>query len=144
MVNIRDFAPSDIPALEAAIAADQFHKGEWKVEHFRIPGVPTKVVEDSHGPLAFAIYTYDNVGGYLRISCVWADTDPRRNARGLVTGVPQMALYARQQGFCGLVIETTHDKLANFLTRVLGLRRGEGNDYFLTFKETPCAAQVRQ
>lgn len=141
MVIIRDFTQEDIPALGEAIDADTFHPGEWMVDHFQIPGVPTKVVVDNHGPLAFVLYTYDDKKDFLRISCVWADTDARRNARGLLSSIPQMAEYARQHGFIGLVIETKHDKLATFLTRVFGMEP-EGDEYFLKFKETRCVAQA--
>lgn len=141
MVNIRDFTPDDIPALQKAIDADAFHAGEWKIWHFQIPGLPTKVVEDSQGPVAFVLYT--NHEQYLRVSCVWADTDPRRNARAMIKGIPLMAITAREENRIGLVIETKHDKLANFLIRVFGMRQ-TGNDYFLTFDRRPtCAAQVQ-
>jgi hypothetical protein len=140
LVNIRDFTPGDIPALTAAIDADQFHKGEWKVEHFYyryIDGLPSKVLEDKAGPVAFLLYSSgDDDQMHMRVSCVWADTDARRNARAMLQAIPMVALVAREHHFAGLVIETKHDKLAAFLTRAFGMVQ-TGNDYFLTFDRRP-------
>ena len=137
MVDIRDFTSEDIPALQKAIDADKFHTGEWKVEHFQIPGVPTKVVTDSKGPVAFVIYT--NSEGWMRVSCVWADEDVHRNARALIAAILMMVQTARDNGFSGIVIETSHPNLATFLVRVFGMECS-GNDYFLSInKETKCA-----
>lgn len=137
MIDIRDFTPEDIPDLQKAIDADKFHKGEWAVEHFQIPGVPTKVVTDSKGPVAFVLYT--NSEGRMRISCVWADDNVHRNARALATAILMMAQTARENGFSGIVVETSHPNLAAFLVRIFGMECN-GNEYFLSIdKETTCA-----
>lgn len=132
MIDIRDFTSADIPALQKAIDADKFHKGEWQVSHFQIPDVPTKVVEDSRGPVAFVIYT--NSEGWMRVSCVWADDDTRRNARALVTAIALMVQTARESGLRGLVIETSHPNLAAFLVRIFGMECN-GNEYFLSINK---------
>jgi hypothetical protein len=39
MINIRKFTPKDVPALQKAIDADQFHPNEWQVDHFTPPTI---------------------------------------------------------------------------------------------------------
>jgi hypothetical protein len=137
LVDIRDFTIEDIPALQLAIDADKFHTGEWKVEHFQIPGVPTRVVTDSKGPVAFLIYTDSD--GWMRVSCVWADDNVIRNARTLAIAMALMMQTAREGGFKGIVMETNHPNLAAFLVRIFGMECN-GNEYFLSInKETKCA-----
>jgi hypothetical protein len=120
MIVIRKFTTDDVPALQKAINADQFHPGEWQVDHFT-PPVTTNVIEDQHGPIAFVRYTKA-----LRISCVWNDaSDTGRNARAIIQGLRDAVERARASGFSEIIITTESEKLATFFERVLGMRRSQ-------------------
>ncbi len=98
MTRLREFDQADIPALEAAIAKDTYHPGEWKVRHFvPEPGdapVMVSVIEDSQGPITFVRYTKT-----LRISCVWNDAaDTSSNARAIIEKVMKMTKKASEFG----------------------------------------------
>lgn len=128
-MNIRNFFDSDIPALQSAIDADKFHKGEWKVEHFQIPDTTVRVIEDSKGPITFVLYT--NSEDFLRISCVWVDGDDApRNARAIIYGIHNALEMARDNSFKGIVIQTRHSKLAEFFTRVMKMEQ-RSDEYLL-------------
>ena len=124
MTTIRKLEDTDIPALQKAIDADTFHPGEWKVNHFT--STTTNVIEDSHGPIAFVRYTKT-----LRISCVWSDgADTSRNARAIIQGINDAVQKARASGFTEIIITTTHDKLAAFFEKILGMTKS-GDEYIL-------------
>lgn len=125
MVNIRAFTDADIPALKQAIDADQFHPGEWQVEHFT-PPMLTNVVEDQNGPIVFVRYTKT-----LRISCIWCDgADISRNARAIIQGLNDAVQKARASGFTEIIATTTHERLAVFLERVMKMTKC-GDEYVL-------------
>jgi len=125
MLEIRDFTLEDISSLEAALARDEFHPGEWRVHHFfNQPNRPvsSSVIEDDKGPIAFVRFTKT-----LRISCVWNDgADFSRNARAIIFGIKKAVDRARASGFTEIVIQTSHPKLAEFLTRVIGMNKSDG------------------
>lgn len=123
MTRLREFNEADIPALEAAIAKDTFHPGEWKVRHFvPEPGdapVNVSVIEDSQGPITFVRYTKT-----LRISCVWNDAaDTSRNARAIIFGIRDAAQKAQASGFTEIIITTESDKLATFFEKVMKMTK---------------------
>lgn len=130
MISVREFNEADIPALEAAIAKDTFHPGEWKVKHF-VPElgdapVNVSVIEDSQGPITFVRYTKT-----LRISCTWSDeNDVRRNAKAIIFGIRDAALKAQASGFTELIITTESEKLATFFEKVIGMTK-RSNEYVL-------------
>lgn len=123
---------SDLPALEAAIAADKFHlPGTWKVNDFA--GF-SEVFEDSHGPVVFVVYAKE--GNRLRISTMWtAPDETHRNGRAIIFLVRSAAERAKSAGFKELIFTTTHDKLANFCRKVLGFTSIGGNEYILPIQE---------
>jgi hypothetical protein len=119
----------DYPALQAAIDSDTFHPGEWKVTDFihtpESPKVCT-VIEDSKGPITFVRFTKT-----LRICCVWNDAlDNHRNAKAIIFGVHDAVQMARANGFTELIIQSSHDKLAAFLTKVMGMKQS-GSEFLL-------------
>lgn len=141
MVEIRKFTPVDVPALQRAIDGDKFHPGEWRVEHFyddphdpealKIPK-EVSVIEDGGDPIAFVLYTREDIAT-LRISCVWGDGDDNaRNARAIIFGLKDAVERARTSGFTAIVIETTHAKLATFFIRVMKMEQ-RGDQYYLRF-----------
>lgn len=124
-MKIRELTSDDIVALKVAIRRDEFHPGEWGVQHFfsqpKCP-VASSVIEDDQGPVAFVRFTKT-----LRISCVWNDgADHSRNARAIMFGIRQAIERARASGFSEIVIQTKHPKLAEFLTRVIGMNESGG------------------
>lgn len=136
MVHLRNFGPNDIPALQAAIDADEFHKGDensWNVNHFQIPGTLVKVIEHAEDkqPIAFVLYT-DAEDSLLRISCVWADNKAtRRNAFAIIEGIADAVKYVRNNGYRGIIIETSHSNLADFLTKIMKMEKHKDNEYVL-------------
>lgn len=131
MTKMRPFSESDIPALEVAIAADEFHQGEWQVSHFTLkhPLVSTQVIEDDLGPIAFVIFTKED--SQLRIACVWNNAgDNIRNARSIIFGIREAVEKARVCGLTEIVIATTHPPLAAFFERVMKMTKN-GDDYVL-------------
>ena len=135
VMDIREFAAEDVPALQEAIDSDKFHPGEWKVEHFYNPvpdpnvyraPVSTNVIEDQYGPIAFVRYTKT-----LRISCVWYDGDDiSRNARAIIQGIRDAVTKARACGFSEVIITTSHPKLATFFEDVIKMTKS-GDEYVL-------------
>jgi len=124
-INIRKFENPDIPALQAAIDADQFHPGEWQIDHFT-PPMLTNVIEDQNGPIAFVRYTKT-----LRISCVWADgADISRNARAIIQGLNDAVQKARASGFTEIIITTDHKRLADFFEKIMKMSKS-GDEYIL-------------
>ena len=129
MITTRAMTEQDYPALRAATSASTLHQGEWKVEDFihtaEVPKVCT-VVEDSKGPIAFARFTKT-----LRICCVWMDEqDIHRNARAIIFGVHDAVKIARANGFTEIIVQTSHKKLATFLTEVLKMKQS-GSEFLL-------------
>jgi hypothetical protein len=125
MTTTRAMTEQDYPALQAAMARDTFHPGEWKVEDFihtaESPKVAT-VIEDSQGPITFVRFTKT-----LRICCVWNDeADNSRNARAVIFGIRDAVQLARANGFNEIIIQTNHIKLATFLTKVLKMKQSSG------------------
>jgi hypothetical protein len=126
----------DHPALQTAIESNTFHPGEWQVKDFifdpksedakeRQPKICT-VVEDAQGPIVFVRFTKA-----LRICTVWADGDDvHRNARAIIFGLKNAVDTARANGFTEVIVTTQHEKLATFLTDVMGMTKS-GDEYVL-------------
>ncbi len=126
MINIRKYSEEDKPALQRAIDRDAFHPGEWSPEHFEQPNVVSQVIEDQTGPIAFVLFTKT-----LRISCVWNDgADVHRNAKAIIFGIRDAVEKAKASGYTEVVVETDHEKLAEFFIRVMKMRQS-GNQYFI-------------
>jgi hypothetical protein len=120
----------DYPALQTAIDRDTFHPGEWKVDDFihtpESPKVCT-VIEDSKGPITYVRFTKT-----LRICCIWNDAeDNHRNARAVIFGIQDAVQMARANGFSEIIIQSSHNKLATFLTKVIGMKQS-GSEFLLT------------
>lgn len=136
MTSNRAMTEQDYPALQAAIDADTFHPGAWKVDDFihnpesedaqkRQPKI-CSVIEDSKGPIAFVRFTKT-----LRVCCVWADgQDNQRNGRAIIFGIHDAVQQARANGFTEIIIQTDHEKLSTFLTEVMKMKRS-GSEYIL-------------
>lgn len=124
-IRERELTIDDVVPLRGAISRDTFHPGEWEVSHFfSQPGQPVSshVIEDEKGPIAFVRFTKT-----LRISCVWNDgEDFSRNARAIIFGIRKAVERARASGFTEIIITTSHPKLAEFLTRVIGMSKSDG------------------
>jgi hypothetical protein len=124
----RPIYTTDLVALRAAIEADKFHPGEWKVEDFR---GASEVFEDSHGIVVFVHYDPEPFAR-LRISTMWVTPDEaHRNGRALVFIARAAAERAAAVGFKQLIFTTTHPPLVNFCCKVLKFRAIENNEYVL-------------
>lgn len=127
----RPIYSTDLPTLQAAIDADKFHPGKWKVDDFK--GF-SEVFEDSQGPAVFALYGPEDAR--LRISTMWVTPDENfRNARAIVFLVNSAAERARTAGFNELIFTTTHEPLARFCVRVMKFVSIGGDEYILPLKE---------
>lgn len=136
MNTTRGLIEQDYPALKDALARDTIHPGEWAVEDFihdplsddarvRVPKVCT-VIGDSKGPITYVRFTKT-----LRICCVWNDeTDYQRNARAVIFGIHDAAQMAQANGFTEIIIQTSHEKLATFLTQVMKMKQS-GSEFIL-------------
>lgn len=129
MITTRALTEQDYPSLQTAIDSGTIHPGEWKVEDFihtaEVPKVST-VIEDSQGPIAFVRFTKT-----LRICCVWNDeVDHHRNARAVIFGIRDAVVMARANGFTEIIIQTSHMKLATFLTEVMKMKQS-GSEFTL-------------
>lgn len=135
MPTTRALIPEDLPALQVGLDNDHFHPGTWSTQDFIYNPEGDErervvkfcgVIEDSKGPIAFTRFTKT-----LRISAVWADDqDSKRNARAIIFGIKEAVATARLNGFTEVVIQTSHDKLATFLTQVMKMRQS-GSEFFL-------------
>lgn len=132
-MNNRPIYVKDVPTLQAAIDADKFHPGEWKIEDFM--GF-SELFEDGKGPIVFVNYRPESPG--LRIGTIWVSEDTHRNARAVVSIVRKASERARDCGFEELRFSTSYDKLANFCTRVLKFKNTHDNEYALRIKEAQC------
>jgi hypothetical protein len=129
MITTRAMTEQDYPAVQAAIDRDSLHPGNWEIGDFihtaEVPKVST-VIEDPQGPIAFVRFTKT-----LRIGCVWNDsTDNHRNARAVIFGIHDAVAMARANGFTEIIIQTSHTKLATFLTEVLKMKQS-GSEFLL-------------
>lgn len=133
-MNLRALTPEDFPALRDALAADTFHPGVWKIEHFTHPTVYSEVVEDDTGIVVFALY--ERVSDEtMRLCCIWADGhDTRRNAKAIIFGIQSLVQKARAAKYKEIVTESEYPPLRAFLDRVLGFkpRLGSVKDLTLT------------
>lgn len=134
-MEIRDITADDLTALQQAIDRDRFHPGEWEPEHFYTqppeegvyqPAVHSQVIENKNGPIAYVRFTKT-----LRISCVWNDADDTsRNAKAIIFGIRKAVEQARDSGFSEVVINSTHEKLSDFLVNVMKMTK-RGDDHLL-------------
>lgn len=129
MITTRAMTAHDYPVLQAAIDRDNIHPGEWEVGDFvhtpESPKVCT-VIEDSQGPITFVRFTKT-----LRICCVWNDAaDNSRNAHAIIFGIHDAVKMARANGFTEIIIQSSHEKLATFLTTVLKMTQS-GSEFIL-------------
>jgi hypothetical protein len=123
----RSILTTDLPVLQAAIDADLFHPGKWKVEDFR--GF-SELYEDDDGVIVFCVYAPEPQSR-LRISTMWVKPNStNRNGRAIIFLVAEAAKRAWAAGFKELIFTTAHDKLANFCCRVLKFK-AIGNDEFI-------------
>lgn len=124
---------SDLPLLQAAIDADRFHPGKWKVDDFK---VFSEVFEDSHGPIVFVVYNPEGAEvKRLRISTMWVTPDEaHRNGRAIIFLVKSAAQRAAAAGFEELIFNTTHEPLARFCTRALNFASIGGGEYVLSIE----------
>jgi hypothetical protein len=133
---------SDIPTLEAAIAADKFHApGEWTIEHFR--GF-SEIWEDDKGVIVFCHFDVEGLG--LRISTMWVNgDDTHRNGRAIIALVKETAKRSRSI-FSDLRFTTKHERLARFCCRALGFISVGNDEYVLRLKKegNECADPAKQ
>lgn len=126
MIDIKPIEEKDADDLIQAINQDTFHPGEWKVTDFYDGTGFCETVRDENGPIVFVKFTKS-----LRISVVWADSENHhRNAQAIVLGIKDAVEKARGQGYTEIIIQTNVPKLANFLTRVIGMRKS-GDEFLL-------------
>ena len=131
-MELRAFESKDISALRAALAADTFHPGLWRVEHFTHPRVYAEVVTDDQGIAVFALYERESAET-MRLSCAWADGhDTRRNARAIIFGIQSLVQKARAAKYKEIVTESEYPPLRDFLDKVLGFKPRPGSAKDLT------------
>lgn len=131
-MELRALESKDIPALRAALTADAFHPGVWKVEHFTHPTVYSEVVEDDAGVVIFALYERES-DETMRLCCVWADGhDNSRNAKAIIFGIQSLVQKARAAQYKEIVTESEYTPLRAFLGKVLGFKPRPGSAKDLT------------
>jgi hypothetical protein len=62
---------------------------------------------------------------------MWVSPDAPENARFIIFLVRSAAKRAQESGFVNLCFTTSHNKLANFCSRVLGFEHIGGGEYVL-------------
>ena len=130
----RPILNTDIPTLQAAIDADTFHPGQWKVDDFK--GF-SEVIEADNKAVVFVVYTPE--GTSLRISTMWVNSlDNYRNARACMYICKEVSRRARDAGFYELRFNTKHDKLSNFCKRILKFVPVGNDEYALSLKDVSC------
>lgn len=131
-MELRALESRDLPALRDALAADTFHPGVWKIEHFTHPTVFSEVVEDDTGIVVFALYERESAET-MRLSCAWADGhDNSRNAKAIIFGIQSLAQKARAARYKEIVTESEYAPLRAFLDKVLGFKPRLGSAKDLT------------
>jgi hypothetical protein len=128
-MKARPIYTKDIPVLQKAIDDDKFHPGEWKVEDFR--GFSEVFTNNDDVPIVFTHYTPEE-GMSLRIETMWVSPDAPENARAIIFLVRSAAKRAQDSGFENLCFSTSHEKLANFCSKVFGFVHVGGGEYVLS------------
>lgn len=127
-MHSRSIMTDDLPVLKAAIDADKFHPGQWKVEDFA--GF-SELFEDGNGIIVFVVYAPEPEGR-LRVSTMWVTPDDtHRNGKTIIFLVMSAAERAAKAGFKQLIFTTTHDRLANFCIQALKFRPIGNDEYVL-------------
>ena len=129
MITHRPLAKDDIPWLQAAITANEFHENQ-KTEHYTGDDMYTVVYEDSRGPIGVIRYTKaesPTSEHALRICGCWCDnSDSRRNALATLHSIRDTVELARAHGYDEILVDSNIERLRKFMGN-LGFVPAEGD-----------------
>jgi len=139
MIKMTETAQSDVGQIREWLAADPWHKEDSRnAPELMITGngLLSYCLQDDKGPLAYIKLTGDD--GLVRIAMQFAPPDvvsKRRLTIGLArVGIPMIKIFAIQNGYKGIVYESTSPKLIAFCEK-LGFRSVGNDDYAVLFGE---------
>lgn len=128
-----------LPQIQEWIDADPYHKDDPRCTAEGLltgQGKLTFCLADDEGPLCFV--RLDAEGEMLRLSTQFApesEVSKKRLITGLLsTGIPAIIKFGQDEGFKGIVFESTSDSLIGFMDKQ-GFKHVSGIDYALAFEE---------
>jgi len=131
---------TDLQQIEEWILADPYHRDDLsnKAEFMQTGlGLLTFCLTDEAGPLCYV--RLDAEGEVMRLATQFApesEVSKRRLVTGLLKeGIPAIITFGKENGYKGIIFESTSPTLIAFMDR-LGFKSVGGVDYQLTFEET--------
>jgi len=128
-----------LPQIAAWIQADSYHKDDPRNQaEFLLSGQGemTFLIQDAEGTLCYV--RLDREGDILRLATQFgpeSEVSKRRLVKGLLgEGIPFIIAFARENGYKGIVFESTSPSLIVFMDKQ-GFKSVGGVDYQLTFEE---------
>jgi hypothetical protein len=135
MITLSKVMEPDTKKIAEWIQADSWHRDDPSIypEGFLTgQGLLAFCLRDEIGPLVFT--RLDKDGDMARIAMQFgpsSEITPTRLVKGLIElGIPAMAKFARDNGFKGLIFESTSESLICFAKRQ-GFVFDKGDDYVL-------------
>ena len=129
----RPLAKDDIPWLQAALDANEFHSDQ-KTEHYTGLGMYSVVYEDSKGPVGVIRYTKawsPTSDSALRICGAWCDnSNHRRNALATLHSIRDTVELARTHGYTEILVDSTVERFRKFMGN-LGFKKADGDTMVL-------------
>lgn len=142
MIRLTETTSGDLPQLREWVAADNWHRDNpLNVPELMLTGngLLSFCLQDDKGPLCYVKLT--NAKELARISIQFgpeSEVSKRRLVVGLATtGIPAMAIFAKEQGYKGLVFESINPALIGFGSK-FGFKAVGGDDYALIFETNEC------
>jgi len=131
---------TDLPQIEEWIKADPYHKDDARNQATFLQtgsGLLTFCLTDDQGPLCYV--RLDAEGEVMRLATQFApesEVSKRRLVHGLLNeGIPAIIAFGKENGYKGIVFESTSPTLIAFMGK-LGFKSVGGVDYQLTFEGT--------
>lgn len=131
--------PQDLPQIAEWIQADPWHKDDARhTPQFLLTGngLMSFCLTDEQGPLCFV--RLDDEGEIMRLATQFgpeSEVSKKRLVAGLLgEGVPYIIAFGRENGYKGIVFESTSPTLIAFMGK-LGFKSVGGVDYQLTFED---------
>jgi len=138
MVKLTPTLPSDLEKIQKWIQVDPWHKDETRHSaEFLLTGngLLTFCLTDDNGPICFV--RLDAEGEMLRLATQFgpeSEVSKKRLVVGLLSmGIPAIVKFGKDQGFKGIVFESTSESLVAFMSRQ-GFKHVNDNDYALVFE----------
>lgn len=130
---------SDLPQITEWIQADPWHRDDPRhTAEFLLTGngLMTFCLTDDKGPLCYV--RLDDEGSVMRLATQFgpeSEVAKRRLVHGLLSeGIPFIIAFGRENGYKGIIFESTSPSLIAFMDK-LGFKSVGGADYQLTFED---------